>query len=265
MLSVRDRDLRRSRGEPGRHAPHSALQRAAGVRDRGDRRVLRAQARDGARSGGDRRLPCAGPGTRAVQSAGRILVLPRGRLVEGGGRAALLRIHVRSRRLLHLPSLPPLRPPCEPLPLAACGDLGGSGVRELLHPSLAAGRTDPDRARFRPHAVAEPGQLHRRHPEVRDAAQPLVRADRLLPVGRRERRDLAGRLAVSRSSRFLAGGARRKVGLLGTAGELELRPGRRRQAGRGPVLQLTAAPGPRLRARTPWCDARTPRINAPGK
>lgn len=248
MLPVRDRDLRRPRGEQIRPAADSALRRAAGVRDRDDRGVLRAQAGDGPRSGGHRRLPRAGSGTRAVQGARRILVLSRGRLDESRGCAALLRLHVRGRRLLHLPGVPPLRPPCEPLSLAACGDPGGSGVRELLHPPLAAGPARPDRGRLRRHSVAEPGQLHRRHPAVRDAAQPVVRADRVLLVGRRERGDLAGCVAIPGSGRLLAAGPCRQVGLVGATGESEFRAGRRRQARGGQVLRLSAWPGSGINA-----------------
>lgn len=239
MLPVRDRDLRRARGEQIHLAAHSALRRAAGVRGGDHDGVLRAPFGDGSGGGRDRGLPRAGACAGAVQGASRLLVLSRGCLDEGRGSAALFRLHVRGSRLLHLPGVPALRTAREPLSLGARGRAGGCGVPELLQPPLVAGRAGPGGDRIRRHAMAEPDQLHRRPAAVRDAAQPVVRADRLLLVGRGERSHLAGRLAISGSGRLLAAGARRQVGILGLAGEPELRSGRRRQAGRGQVLRLT--------------------------
>jgi len=248
VLPVRDRHLPRAGGEQIRSLAHSALRRAAGVRNPDHGGVLRAPPGDGSRGRRDRGLPRPGTCTGTVQSAGRLLVLSRGRLDQDCRSAALLRLHVRGGRLLHLPGIPALRPAREPLSLAARRDPGGRGVRELLQSPLAAGPAGPDRDRLRHRAVAESGWLHRGPATVCDAAQSVVRADRVLPVGRGERSHLARRLAVSGSSRLLAAGTRRQVGLVGVAGEPELRPGRRGQAGRGPVLQLTAAPGSRLSA-----------------
>ena len=76
----------------------------------GDRGVLPAAAGDRPRGGGDLRLPPGRPGPGAVQGAGRLLGLPRGGVGHGGRGAALLRLHVRRGRLLHLPGVPSLRP-----------------------------------------------------------------------------------------------------------------------------------------------------------
>ena len=80
---------------------------------------------------------------------------------------------------------------------------------------------------------------------LRDAAEPVVRADRLLLVGGGERRHPAGRLALPGPGGDLAARARRQVGVVGAAGHAQLRPGRRGEA-----------VGGRLRRRSPAATVR---------
>ena len=97
-------------------------------------------------------------------------------------------------------------------------------------------------------------------PPVRDAAQPVVRADRVLPVGGRERGDLVGRLAVPGPGGLLAAGARGQVGIVGSAGQPELRAGGRRQALGGHLLRRRRHdPGGHARRPLPATGSSSPR------
>ncbi|CAM3071833.1 hypothetical protein TSHO111613_01230 [Tsukamurella hominis] len=58
-----------------------------------------------------------------------------------------------------------------------------------------------------------------------DAAAAVVRADRILPLGRREPGDLPRRVALPGPGRRVADGARGEVRIVGAAGESELRAG----------------------------------------
>src|SRR5699024_4732904 len=109
---------------------------------------------------------------------------------------------------------------------------------------------------LRARALGLPGGVHRGWPPVLAGAEPEFRADRILPVGGGERGHVPRCLAVPEPGRDVGDGARRQMGILGTAGEPELHAGgiaadARRRGGTTPPRTPRLSPRGRVVARWP--------------